>query len=219
MLERYNEKVFIDYIEAKAIELAEKEGIPIIFCSFDEMNKYEIFLNKKAIGKFVYHKDKHTNYDCFEKYRKEIYEKFDVNIVYKDLENLNNILVNSLLCKSKYKNFLTSEECKLLTLVNMYVNNKIPAPIPRIEISEKSDVFILLHELGHYFIYKREQEQSEALANLFIEEFFDNYLPPFFKWIYQNEIKNRCNMDLNFTVDECKEHWKQYCEFRNNFDK
>ena len=119
-----------------------------IFASSSWNSFDQIFLNKKAIGKFVYHKDKHTNYDCFEKYRKEIYEKFDVNIVYKDLENLNNILVNSLLCKSKYKNFLTSEECKLLTLVNMYVNNKIPAPIPRIEISEKSDVFMNKYSLN-----------------------------------------------------------------------
>lgn len=101
------------------------------------------------------------------------------------------------------------------------INYTIPKTdvYPRIEISEKGDVFTILHELGHYFIYKRGQEQSELGANQFIEEFFDNYLPPFFKWIYQNEIKNRCNMDLNFTVDECKEHWKQYCEFRNNFDK
>jgi hypothetical protein len=101
------------------------------------------------------------------------------------------------------------------------INKEVPISkvYPRIELTERSDVFIKLHELGHYFIYKRDQVQSEPAANLFIEEFFDNYLPPFFKWIYQIEIKIRGNMELNFTVDECKEYWKQYCEFKNNFDK
>jgi hypothetical protein len=101
------------------------------------------------------------------------------------------------------------------------INKEVPISkvYPRIELTERSDVFIKLHELGHYFIYKRDQVQSEPAANLFIEEFFDNYLPPFFKWIYQIEIKIRGNMDLNFTVDECKQYWKQYCEFKNNFDK
>ncbi len=77
------------------------------------------------------------------------------------------------------------------------INKEVPISkvYPRIELTERSDVFIKLHELGHYFIYKRDQVQSEPAANLFIEEFFDNYLPPFFKWIYQIEIKIRGNMD------------------------
>lgn len=109
------------------------------------------------------------------------------------------------------------------SLENEYKKLNKPVPIskvfPRIEMSEKGNVFTLLHELGHYFIYKRNQVQSEKAANLFIEEFFDNYLPPFFKWIYQIEIKIRGNMDLKFTLEECKEYWEKYCEFKNNFEK
>lgn len=85
----------------------------------------------------------------------------------------------------------------------------------RIEISEYGDVFTILHELGHYFLYKRGLPQSEAGANLFIEEFFDNYLPPFFKWIYQIEIKIRGNMNLNFTTYEIETHIKEYNNFKN----
>lgn len=98
------------------------------------------------------------------------------------------------------------------------INYTIPKTdvYPRIEISEKGDVFTILHELGHYFIYKRGQEQSELGANQFIEEFFDNYLPPFFKWIYQIEIKIRSKNDFSFTDEEINKNYKDYLKWKEN---
>lgn len=98
------------------------------------------------------------------------------------------------------------------------INYTIPKTdvYPRIEISEKGDVFTILHELGHYFIYKRGQEQSELGANQFIEEFFDNYLPPFFKWIYQIEIKIRSKNDFSFTDKEIQKNYKDYLKWKEN---
>lgn len=87
---------------------------------------------------------------------------------------------------------------------------------PRIEISEKGDVFTILHELGHYFIYKRNQEQTELGANQFIEEFFKNYLPPFFMWIYQIEVKIRTRKEFKISFNEGKEHYKEYLEWSKN---
>ena len=136
----YKEKVFIDYIEEKARELANKENISLFSVSFSELNKDEILENDKAVGIF------------------------------------------------KYPN--------------------------RIEITEYGDVFTILHELGHYFLYKRNMTQSEAGANLFIEEFFNTYLPPFFKWIYQIEIKIRGNMDLNFSTLEIEKYIREYKTFK-----
>lgn len=87
---------------------------------------------------------------------------------------------------------------------------------PRIEISEKGDVFTILHELGHYFIYKRNQEQTELGANQFVEEFFNNYLPPFFMWIYQIEVKIRSKTDFKISYDDGKERYKEYLEWSKN---
>lgn len=88
--------------------------------------------------------------------------------------------------------------------------------IPRIELTEQSDSFVFIHELGHYFIYKRELEQSEAAADAYCEEFFDKYLPSFFKWIYQIEIKVRANKNINFTKLECYNYFKEYKEWIKN---
>jgi len=116
--------------------------------------------------------------------------------------------------------YKSKKVCKYETLESEYkkLNKNVPLEqvFPRIEITEKGDVFTILHELGHYFIYKTDQEQSENAANLFIDEFFDKYLPPFFKWIYQIEIKVRGNMDLKFTELECYENWEEYCNWTKN---
>jgi hypothetical protein len=89
-------------------------------------------------------------------------------------------------------------------------------PVPRIEITERAEVFTLIHELGHYFLYKRDQTQTELDANLYVEEFFDTYLPPFFKWIYQIEIKIRTKKELIFTDIENYTLWNDYNEWIKN---
>jgi hypothetical protein len=89
--------------------------------------------------------------------------------------------------------------------------------IPRIELSEKADVFTLLHEIGHYFIYKRDQEQTESAADAYCEEFFDNYLPEFFKWIFQIELQVYTKKSRqDFTTFECLKYYKQYKEWIEN---
>jgi len=104
------------------------------------------------------------------------------------------------------------------SIVKRLKNYKIPVcdTIPRIEITKKGDVYTKIHELGHYFLYKRNLPQSEASANMFIEEFFDNYLPPFFKWIYQIELKVRTKKEYNFTDKEAYNYYKEYKNFIKN---
>jgi len=88
---------------------------------------------------------------------------------------------------------------------------------PRIELSDIYDVFTLIHELGHYFLYKRGIVQSEIGADLYIEEFFNDHLPPFFKWIYQISISIRTNKEIDYTVEESFEYWKEYHKFKSEY--
>lgn len=91
--------------------------------------------------------------------------------------------------------------------------------VPRIEITESNDyiegyeAITLLHELGHYFIYKVDGEQSEPEADAYVEKFFDQYLPPFFKWVFQITIKTRGNKELEFTDMESFLYYQDYKNF------
>ena len=173
-LDLHTSKVFIDYIEKKARELADKENIKIFFVPFDEMNKDETDESNKAVGLFRYINKNNVEYiaKCSDviKYHQKIYG----DIAHKFL-------------------------------------------FPRIEISEKADVFVILHELGHYFLYKRDITQSELAADQFVEEFFDNYLPPFLKWIYQMEISIRSKKDIKYTGEESKQHYENYLKFKEEY--
>jgi hypothetical protein len=171
----YLEKVFLDYIDKKARELAETELVPIYSVLYDDVNKDEPVEDDKAIGLFIYHKDKST---YTEYYRlRDIVQKLGVDIT-------------------------------------VYPEYK---PVPRIEITERAEnAFTLIHELGHYFLYKRDQPQTELDANLYVEEFFDTYLPPFFKWIYQIEINVRIKRKLIFTDIENYTLWNDYNEYIKN---
>lgn len=82
--------------------------------------------------------------------------------------------------------------------------------VPRIEMTELGDVFTLIHELGHYFIYKREQKQSEPAADAYCEEFFNEHLPPFFKWIFQIDIYVRTKKDVKYSSSESYNYFKEY---------
>jgi Zn-dependent peptidase ImmA (M78 family) len=113
--------------------------------------------------------------------------------------------------KIEYKRIL--DQLKKCNLYDKRPKNHI---LPRIELSEKADLYTLIHELGHYFLYKRNMNQSEQGADKFIEEFFDNYLPPFFKWIYRIELQIRTKKELNFSPKEDYMYYKQYKEFVKN---
>jgi hypothetical protein len=91
---------------------------------------------------------------------------------------------------------------------------------PRIEIDNtldlESQIFVTIHELGHYFMYKNEEKQSELKADLYILDFFDTYLPPYFKWLFQILLnlygkKDTINWkgDLEFTKYENFQYWKE----------
>ena len=163
--------VFLNYIEKKALQVAEEEGVKVFFVSFKDLNKGK---DSEAVGKFFYYDKKEWK----EEYKSEIKKRFG------------NISINNIPRKDV---------------------------VPRIEISELGDVFTVLHELGHYFLYKRQQPQSEKAADMYIEEFFDNHLPPFFKWIYQIDISIRTNKEYNFSPKESYKHWIEYKEFTKNF--
>lgn len=98
--------------------------------------------------------------------------------------------------------------------------NNIPRELvfPRIELSEEGGVFVLLHELGHYFIYKNKEKQSEELADKYSEEFFGEYLPPFFKWVFQIDLFVRAETERNFTLRDGYDHFEEYKKFKNNHD-
>ena len=81
--------------------------------------------------------------------------------------------------------------------------------IPRIEITEKANEFVIIHELGHYFIYKRSQIQSEESADTYIEEFFEEYLPDFFKWVFQIDISIRTKKSMIYSVLQSYQYLKQ----------
>jgi hypothetical protein len=77
--------------------------------------------------------------------------------------------------------------------------------------------------MGHYFLYKRNLPQTEEDADMFIEEFFKNYLPPFFSWIYQIELrirdknnKERMNDGENYSSYRCYKFYKDYLKFSKN---
>lgn len=118
--------------------------------------------------------------------------------------------------KASYYNLKNLIEKNNIDL-NLFENREYA--IPRIELTDKSDVFVLLHEIGHYFIYKRDQEQSEDAADAYCEEFFDNYLPGFFRWIFQIEIYVRTNKKVRYTSLESYNYLKEYKEWiKNNPD-
>jgi hypothetical protein len=109
---------------------------------------------------------------------------------------------------------------KNYTLYDKYKNilNKIEGKekyksLPRIELSDNASVFTFLHELGHYFIYKNNGEQSEENADKYIYDFINEHLPPFFKWVFNIEIKVRSEIELEFTDKECFHYYKECWKF------
>ena len=105
------------------------------------------------------------------------------------------------------------KEIEFLQNKDLLYKEKRKEIYPRIELSTGSSFGVLLHELGHYFMYKRNQTQSEDVADAYIEEFFDSYLPPFFKWIFQTWITVYAKKELKFTEEESFMFWKDYQNF------
>lgn len=182
-IEDEDKNILNQFIDKTAREIAGQEDLKIFFVPFDEMNKDEKDINKKAVGRFIFF-EKSYNYGL------KIFQ-------YK----------TSLIKSNKYSN----DEINRLTTY------------PRIELSEKSDELVIIHELGHYFLYKRGMVQSEKAADAYIKEFFETYLPPFFKWLYQIDIQIRYGTKekdyqdgkYKFTNLECYNYYNDFKNFIN----
>lgn len=128
-----------------------------------------------------------------------IYLEYQSNIIKEQLENKNPKLSYPIAIDVKVKN-------KLLFL-------------PRIELTEKADIFTYLHELGHFYIYLNGEEQTEEKANYFIYIFLKNYLPEFFLWVFQTSIEVYCKVKINYTEKESFNYYKQTLNFIKNGNK
>jgi len=167
--------------------------------------------------------------DYVEKKARKLAEEENIKIFYVPYDEMNKDFEESeqsvglfrYIDKNKFIGTEYTEFCNLVESFKKVCNNNLIQKhiYPRIEICEKSDVFVILHELGHYFLYKKEIEQSELGANQFVEEFFDNYLPPFMKWIYQFEIEIRTKKDLEYTAEESKLHYENYLKFKEEYEQ
>ena len=95
---------------------------------------------------------------------------------------------------------------------------EIPTMLPRIELGEfENNQWTLIHELGHYFRYKRRKKQSEQIANNYIIEFFYTHLPPFFRWVYQItlDVSTKDKKWREYTDKESFEHYLECEKFLN----
>jgi len=210
------DKRLIKYIDEQARKLAESEGIPIYDnIPIELLNEKETDRKKWAVGLFIYRKDK------------------DNTKVIESINEYNELIQSYDDALNQYKNKISE---KIYTeYKSKYVDKKkdiqkriekLQIPVPRIELTKENDnisevdiILTLIHELGHYFIYKNGGEQSEEKADLYIEEFFDNYLPPFFKWVFQIIIGIRTQKELKFLNEESFQYWKDYTFFNSENKK
>jgi hypothetical protein len=87
---------------------------------------------------------------------------------------------------------------------------------PRIEIDKNTYTLwsTFLHELGHHFSIIRKDDYTEESANQYIEEFFDLYLPPFFKWCLQISVHTFAHTPrIEYSREENYKYWKESREF------
>lgn len=114
-------------------------------------------------------------------------------------------------------NFGIPKENRMAGQFIHYINFKEDPPfIPRIEVAYgKEEHWTLIHELGHFFRYKRRKTQTEDAADAYILEFFYKHLPPFFRWVFQLHLSIRVKDKKirEFTDEESFEHFLACEEF------
>lgn len=94
-----------------------------------------------------------------------------------------------------------------------YIPSKGFVTLPRIELSEKSDGITLLHELGHFNLYLKGNDQTEELADYYIYTFIKEHLPEFFLWALQISVKVRAKVEFEFTEKESYNYYLQAKEY------
>lgn len=201
-----------------------KEKIKLYYINKDTLIKYKYL---EVNNEFLLN---HINKTAHELAKKENVKIFNVSFdeMNKDETDEYKKAVGRFVSLDKQSNYLQINNLKYRMIKsNLYDNDYINriTTYPRIELSEKSDEMVLIHELGHYFLYKRNLPQSEKAANMFIKEFFEIYLPPFFKWAFQIDIKIRCGTKekdykdsaYNFTNLECYNYFQDYKKFKKEY--
>ena len=169
---------------------------------FYEYSFLEILKNKKLLT-------------YIENVAKELAKKEDIPIFNVNFDEINkNEVCEAYKAVGRFV-YLTSENIlKYNEIIEYYKkNNEIVNynfKYPRIELTEKADVFVLLHELGHYFIYKNDEIQSEEKANEYIFEFFKEHLPEFFSWIYQINIEVRTKKITKYSEYKSYVYYLEY---------
>jgi len=211
----------LDYIinKVKKYYSDNKEKIRIATINADYTLKYK-FLDINKNDKDFLHK-------YINKVAKEISNKENLKIFNVDFDEMNkdeNVEKHKAVGRFVWLNEGVDYDNHIAVLIRYYQFKDVDSlerktTYPRIELSEKSDVMTLIHELGHYFIYKRKGVQSEDGANLYIEEFFDG-LPEFLSWIFQIDIfvrngqkprKKYTNMECYTFIDEYKKFKLEQC--------
>lgn len=157
----------------------------------------------------------------------ELAKKENVNVYYISFKEINNgeiespkSAVGKFISLSKDTNFYRLKFDNRINKMDLSVeSHNIPRELvfPRIEISDKGDEFVLLHELGHYFLNKRGKKQSEDAADEYCVEFFDKHLPPFFKWIFQIDLDVRAKICRNYTTREAYNYLEDYKKFKKEY--
>ncbi len=210
-IQKFNKmKKFIQYIKNLWLNLYLSDGlIQYSFLKIYNENKNE----NSILNKYI------------EKIAKEIAEIEGINIYNTPFDELNKDETNEdNKAVGVFKYIKNEDLLEYKEIVNSYMKQHgnwdfgKKYNYPRIEITEKGDVYTILHELGHYFLYKRNIEQSEQGANDYIEEFFNNHLPSFFKWIFQINIKIRIKKEIEFSNIECYNYLKDYKIFMKDLD-
>lgn len=173
-------------------------------------------LNYKNL--FVYI-DRTKLHPFIEKAAKELAEKENLPVLYVDYEELNKNMEKETLGlfisirkdqSTKYKELMEK-------LIKESLKNNVEVPktyiYPRIELSEKSDIFTFLHELGHYYIYKHNKIQSEESANAYIAQFFEEHLPDFFSWVFNIELEVYANKKVEYSNYQSYIYYNKYIKW------
>lgn len=198
----------------------------------NHMKKFLDFLKFSLTSPFVLYRykylylDKNSNFlEYIEKIAMQVAEKEDLFVRFVKFDDLNKDELDENQKAVGIFKYLEKDNQELMnqyfSILDEFKNKKLEISdnlkYPRIELTEKYNVFVMIHELGHYFIYKNDQIQSEDGANAYIEEFFKNNLPDFFSWIFQIDIRVRTNKELKFSEYQSYLYYKEYKSWIKNY--
>jgi hypothetical protein len=154
------------FIKDKLEEITKEENILLVIKDYEELNVNRAE-DDKIVGCYFYN-NKNDG--------KELLERFDT-------------------LKS---DILKTNDPYLVEKVNKI--DRTSFVYPRIELCENDSTcknrnvwfyFTWMHELGHHFIHKNniQCENEEKMADKWCLEFFDKYMPDYYKWLFSTYIE------------------------------